>query len=110
MRVDDRIRKAVVFVGQADKGPFMPHGTGFLTTEILEHGHGWQTLVTAKHVIDGINSRWSMFASMIAEGRRGLSEPQKKCGSRIQIRALMSRYARPATRTGASGCRSRPTE
>jgi hypothetical protein len=52
VRIDDRIRKSVLFIGTATTGGlFTPKGTGFVT--IFEIGEKvFQTLVTAKHVID----------------------------------------------------------
>ncbi len=56
MRVDDRIKKAVVFLGKKTKhGPFVPYGTGFLVRSAIG-SHGYQQIVTAKHVIEDINS------------------------------------------------------
>jgi hypothetical protein len=56
MRVDDRIRKAVVYVGRADNGPFVPYGTAFVVLSEAPDGRGYQQLVTAAHVIDLIDS------------------------------------------------------
>jgi hypothetical protein len=57
LRVDDRVQKTVVFVGTAEKGgPFIPHGTAFVTAQLHDEIMGWQTIVTAKHVIEGIDS------------------------------------------------------
>src|SRR6185312_6613593 len=53
MRLDDSIRKTVLYVGRAKKGPFQAEGTGFITVT-FEGPHAFQQLVTAKHVIDGI--------------------------------------------------------
>jgi hypothetical protein len=54
VRVDDRIRKTVVFIGRADNGPFVPYGTGFITATLHSEDQAWQSLVTARHVIDDI--------------------------------------------------------
>lgn len=53
VRVDDLIRKTVVFVGDANNKPFVPHGTGFIVVTEVE-GKAFQSVVTAKHVIDGL--------------------------------------------------------
>ena len=55
MRVDDRMRKCVVSVGDANDKAFVPHGTGFVTLTFLEN-EGFQQLVTAKHVVDEIKA------------------------------------------------------
>jgi hypothetical protein len=53
MRVDDRVRKTVVFIGLAHGPSFVAYGTGFIGVTFIGD-HGFQTLVTARHVIDGI--------------------------------------------------------
>ena len=55
MRVSDRVRKCVVFIGKMDHGPFVPYGTGFL---VMRETDGWifRYVVTARHVIQKINS------------------------------------------------------
>ena len=61
MRVDDDITKTVVFLGRADHGPFVPYGTGFIVattnTDIADPDRTWQTVVTARHVIESIRSK-----------------------------------------------------
>ena len=56
MRVDDNIKKTVVFLGDAHGKPFSPHGTGFIVTQTVDGGFGYESIVTAKHVIEGIRS------------------------------------------------------
>jgi hypothetical protein len=57
LRVDDLIRKTVVFVGFTDKrGSFVPCGTGFVVALMEDQGYSWQTIITAKHVIWSISS------------------------------------------------------
>lgn len=56
VRVDERIRKCVIFLGSSDRGTFVPFGTAFITV-IGYEGRAFQTLVTAKHVIDRIPGR-----------------------------------------------------
>jgi hypothetical protein len=51
MRLDDRVRKCVVFVGVPTDRGFEAYGTAFLTATYVEE-LGFQQLVTAKHVID----------------------------------------------------------
>ena len=53
VRIDDVIRKSVVYVGDANGKPFVPHGTGFITVYFVGDS-GYQNVVTARHVIDGI--------------------------------------------------------
>ena len=53
MRVDDKVRKAVVFIGLAGPSSFIAHGTGFIGVNFIGEA-GFQTLVTARHVIDSI--------------------------------------------------------
>lgn len=55
MRVDERFRKTVVCLGAADTiGRFVPYGTGFITTNLMNLSEGWQTLVTCRHVLGNI--------------------------------------------------------
>jgi hypothetical protein len=51
LRLDDRIRKTVVFVGSARHGRFNAIGTAFVALR-FEGSQGFQYLVTCKHVID----------------------------------------------------------
>ena len=53
MRVDDLIRKSVVYVGDANSKPFVPHGTGFMAASFIGDS-GYQSVVTARHVLEGI--------------------------------------------------------
>lgn len=53
MRVDDTIRKTVVYVGDANGKSFVPHGTGFVAVSYID-GAAFQSIVTARHVIEGI--------------------------------------------------------
>lgn len=56
MRVGDGIDKLVVFIGRSTPtGQFMPHGTGFLVG-FNEDGMSFQSVVTARHVIDSIEN------------------------------------------------------
>ena len=56
LRVDDRIRKTIVFIGRVVEGAFHPYGTGFISSTLYSPDEGWQTIVTAKHVIEDIDS------------------------------------------------------
>jgi hypothetical protein len=51
MRVDDNVRKGVVFVGRQQSGSFVAYGTGFITANTIDD-RIYQTIVTARHVID----------------------------------------------------------
>ena len=53
MRLHDRILRSVVYIGNANPGGFVPHGTGFLALVFMGDG-GLQQIVTAKHVLEGI--------------------------------------------------------
>lgn len=53
MRVDDLIRKSVVYVGDANNKTFVPHGTGFIVATYIGE-YVFQSIVTAKHVLEGI--------------------------------------------------------
>jgi len=57
VRVDDHIRKTVVFIGHSANGVFIPHGTGFITVSVHGRDEVWQTVVTARHVIEGISAK-----------------------------------------------------
>jgi hypothetical protein len=62
VRVHDDVAKTVLFLGDAENKPFSPHGTAFLvaqTTDVTEgsSNRGWQAVVTARHVIEGIKSK-----------------------------------------------------
>lgn len=55
MRVSERARRSVVFIGSQvhEHAPFYPHGTGFMCASDDE-GFTFQYIVTAGHVIDGM--------------------------------------------------------
>jgi hypothetical protein len=53
MRIDTSVIRTAVFIGSASTGTFIPYGTGFVVTTRYDH-RAFQTLVTAKHVIDDI--------------------------------------------------------
>jgi hypothetical protein len=55
MRVADDVRKAVVYIGLRSGSNFVPYGTGFVVASRLD-GIKYQTIVTAKHVIDRMGS------------------------------------------------------
>ena len=56
MRVDERIRKAVVFLGRRVDGVrFVPYGTGFVAVT-YDGDIAFQQIVTARHVIEDIDS------------------------------------------------------
>src|SRR5437764_12724525 len=52
VRVEEKVTKTIVFIGQAN-GPFIAHGTGFLGVNFIGESV-FQQIVTARHVIDGI--------------------------------------------------------
>jgi hypothetical protein len=53
MRVDDKVRKTIVFIGVARGPSFVAHGTGLIGVNFIGD-NAFQTLITARHVIDGI--------------------------------------------------------
>ena len=55
VRVPDKILSCVVFIGRDDSGPFTAYGTGFLAVKSTG-GRLFQHIVTARHVIENINS------------------------------------------------------
>lgn len=55
VRVQDSIRKPVVFIGKQGERGFIAHGTGFIAASFIDD-YGYQQVVTAKHVIDRIQS------------------------------------------------------
>jgi hypothetical protein len=57
MRLDDDILKTIVYLGREDHGSFVPYGTGFITARLPNEHQAWQTLVTARHVIDSIKAK-----------------------------------------------------
>jgi hypothetical protein len=54
MRVDDVIRKSVVYVGIVGPSGFVPRGTGFITISAVDD-RSYQNVVTARHVLGGID-------------------------------------------------------
>jgi hypothetical protein len=56
MRVEDRIRRCVVFVGAENARGFTPYGTGFLVRSVYSEDHHYSVtvIVTAMHVIQDI--------------------------------------------------------
>jgi hypothetical protein len=60
MRAPDELKDCVVFVGTKDEeGAFIPKGTAFLVS-FDEHQLSFQYLVTAEHVINGIDAKKSI--------------------------------------------------
>lgn len=53
MRVSDRVRECVLFIGTTAGGQFVPYGTGFVTASNTGGRH-FQQIITARHVIDQI--------------------------------------------------------
>src|SRR5713226_2902732 len=53
MYVPDKVIKSVVFIGIDDNGAFVPKATGFIAT-IKEDEYHFQHIVTAEHVISGL--------------------------------------------------------
>ena len=60
MRVTDGVRKTVVFVGVAHDSGFEPYGTAFIMIN-RDGDVGYQTIVTAKHVIETIKAHGKKF-------------------------------------------------
>ena len=52
MRVGDWVSKTLVFIGREYGGQFLVEGTAFITATLVSAYQGWQTIVTAKHVIE----------------------------------------------------------
>jgi len=55
MLVPDKLRKIVVFIGIKKSGGFQPRATGFVVS-YFEHGGRFDYLVTAEHVVAGLQS------------------------------------------------------
>lgn len=56
VRVDETVLRPIVFVGMTSReGRFIAHGTGFITANFIKE-KGFQSIVTARHVIERINS------------------------------------------------------
>lgn len=77
MRVDDHIRKTVVFIGLSANGVFMPYGTGFITVSVQERYEAWQTVVTARHVIEDIPNEFVLIRVNNNEGEARTIETKK---------------------------------
>lgn len=57
MRVPEELLQCVVFIGiKDDRGRFRPRATGFVGA-VEEHGHRWTMLVTAEHVVSGLQAK-----------------------------------------------------
>ena len=57
VRINDTLRKAVVFIGEGGDGLFTPHGTGFVAVSFIGE-KAFQNIVTARHVIRDIGSEY----------------------------------------------------
>lgn len=55
MLVPERARKCVAFIGIKQGGQFRPSATAFLV-EVEDQQHRWKYLVTAEHVISGLQN------------------------------------------------------
>jgi hypothetical protein len=53
LRVEEKIRQSVIFVGFKGEHGFLPYGTGLLGIAMYED-MGIVNLVTAKHVVDDV--------------------------------------------------------
>jgi hypothetical protein len=51
MRVDDGVLKTVVYIGRSVASEFVPYGSGFVVASLVD-GFKFQTIVTAKHVLE----------------------------------------------------------
>ncbi len=60
MRVDERIRKCVGFVGIEANNEFYPAGTGFLVGFPYGPNLHFSFLVTADHVLDGLPENFAL--------------------------------------------------
>jgi hypothetical protein len=74
MRMPDTISKTVLFLGQLSRGEFVPYGTGFITAtfEITTPDEAWQTVVTARHVIERMGDLPHVYARL--NGRDGTAQ------------------------------------
>ena len=63
MHVSDKVRKTVVFVGVAHETGFEPYGTAFIMVNKVGE-HAYQTIVTAKHVIQTIKAHGKKFVHL----------------------------------------------
>ena len=59
MRVEDNVRKTVVFIGADDRGTFVPYGTGFIGGLTYKEAI-YIFLITASHVIDLLPQKFLM--------------------------------------------------
>jgi hypothetical protein len=76
VRVEDRVRKTVVFVGRAHNGAFSAVGTAFIGLTFIGKA-GFQQLVTAKHVIDMIGGDVVHVRANRIDGRAEIIETDK---------------------------------
>jgi hypothetical protein len=56
VRIDDLVQKTVVFIGSSPNGIFVPAGTGFVTVSLYSETVAWQSVITARHVIESVPS------------------------------------------------------
>jgi hypothetical protein len=76
MRIDDKVRKTVVFVGQASGSLFTAIGTAFIGLTFINDA-GFQQLITAKHVIDRIAGDIVYVRVNRQDGRAQIIETEK---------------------------------
>src|SRR6266436_6320629 len=56
MFVNESVKRCVVFLGAKEEGIFRPKATAFYVS-IQDHGVGFRYLVTAEHVVSGLQTR-----------------------------------------------------
>ena len=64
MRVHNDVLRTVVFLGQIQGGEFVPYGTAFLVASIVSPDRAYQTLVTAKHVVEDMGDVEFVYARL----------------------------------------------
>lgn len=77
LRVEDKVRKSVVFIGAETEHGFMPYGTGLLGIAISED-MGNSVVITAAHVVDSIPGDEVSIRINRIEGRAGTLKVKKQ--------------------------------
>lgn len=71
MRVRDKIRNCVAFIGAMDRDRFVPYGTGFFVVKNTS-GKMFQQLVTARHVLEDVNREQIHIRVNLKDGGSGI--------------------------------------
>ena len=92
MRVDERVRKSVVFVGAETSNGFIPHGTGLIGLVVFKDDDGEEygntIVITAHHVVDEILGDSVSIRINKHGGSADTLEVQKSWGITFRERAL----------------------